>query len=86
MRHGTLPSFVLVCHGTKQMAAYILQPPYSTSASSTDQRLRGNDETWMYGPNTLTVDPHVVFHWPSEQVFYRIPAAIPYDSPIFDYV
>lgn len=40
----------------------------------------------MYGPNTLTVDPHVVFHWPSEQVFYRIPAAIPYDSPIFDYV
>lgn len=79
---GTLLGSALACHGTKQMAAYILQPPQLISASLTNQRLWGKDE--MYEPNTPTVDPE--FHWPSEQVFYRIPAVIPYDSPIFEYV
>jgi hypothetical protein len=66
------------CHGNNQMAAHIFQPPQSTSALW----LWGKDET--HGPNTPTVDP--AFHWPSEQVFYRTPAIIPYDSPLFDRV
>jgi hypothetical protein len=35
---------------------------------------------------SLLVDPHPVLHWPSEQVFYRIPVIVPYDAPIFVFV
>lgn len=31
--------------------------------------------------NTSTAD--FAFHWPSEGVYYRLPAVVPYDSPIF---
>jgi hypothetical protein len=78
---GMLPGSTFAFQGNEELAARLLQSPQSMSASLLDQGLQGDEVC-----QASTAAANLAFHWPSEEVFIRIPVVIPYDSSIFDCV
>lgn len=80
-RHGMLSGPTFAFQRNEELAAHLIRLPQSISASLLNQGLQGEE---VCQASTATAD--LAFHWPSEEVFIRIPIVIPYDSPIFDCV